>query len=322
MDLYKEVVKKNELTESEFNTIKFRSYLPSLFIAAALPLRDVKSNIFERKYNNVNLKISGATKVPYGKNGRLILSLITTYSVLNVGKSEKILVSFDSIKNLCTELQLPKQRGTEVLEQLELFSTSSFIYQGFTEITNLQKSLFDDDDRISKCKITEVRTGQVPFLNDLRYLKYEMKNGFELKGITFEINEKFAKLASEHAVPINYTVYKDISSAVGKDLYAWLCYRVNSFDKTNESILIPKESLIRQFMPINEKLDDDSKKALLSKNYAYLVERLKEIKENYYPQLNISFLKDNTGVMLYKSPRPVLASDKESFVLVTDILPK
>ena len=44
------------------------------------------------------------------------------------------------------------------------------------------------------------------------------------KSIGFKIvlSEKFTQLSQEHAVPINYTVYKQIKSVVGKDLYTYL----------------------------------------------------------------------------------------------------
>ena len=58
-----------------------------------------------------------------------------------------------------------------------------------------------------------------------------------------------------------------------------------------------------------------------SKNYQLIVERLKEIKSDYYKDLNIQFLADNSGIVLYRSPSPIGADDRKRFVLVTDILP-
>lgn len=299
-----------------------RSYMPSLFIAASLPLRNVNKNVFERNYNNVSLKITSAELVPYGKNARLLLSLITTYSVINQDSRNCVRIRYDSISELCRELKLPRQRGKEIIEQLEYFSTSSFVYQGRTVIKDVQPSLFSEfSESLEDLKVSEIRTGQVPFVNNLRYLKGESKNKIEIKGIEFEINERFSEIARRHAVPINYDVYKDINSSLGKDLYAWLCYRNNGiFD--SRPVLIGKDALVKQFLPVNEGLDKDSVRALRSKNYQTIIGLLKEIKENYYKELKIQFLQDNSGIVLYRSPSPVLKEDRNHFVLVTDVIPE
>lgn len=320
----REVIKNNPVLFEETGLERpARSFLPSLFIAAALPLRNIKKNVFERKYNNVNLKITGAEKVPFGKNARLLLSLLTTHSVLNGESGDTVKISYKAVSDLCSELQLPRQRSSDVIMQLEYFSTSSFVYQGRTVVKDIQKSLFSEySDEMQDMYVSEIRTGQVPFIDNLRYLKGESINRIEYKGIEFEINAKFAEIARKHAVPINYDIYKDISSALGKDLYAWLCYRNNSFSaESSRPLLIGKDALINQFLPVNEELDVESSRAMRSKNYQLIVERLKEIKSDYYKDLNIQFLADNSGIVLYRSPSPIGADDRKRFVLVTDILP-
>ena len=62
---------------------RLRSFLSSPFISASLPLKDVNKNIFKRKYNNISLSLaSTADKVPFGKYGRLLLTILTTHAVL------------------------------------------------------------------------------------------------------------------------------------------------------------------------------------------------------------------------------------------------
>ena len=85
---------KNELLPFENKageTTHYRSYIPSDFILASLPLRDVKSPSFQRKMNNVELYITGSGNVPYGKYARLLLSVLTTHAVLQ-GEEKKDLV--------------------------------------------------------------------------------------------------------------------------------------------------------------------------------------------------------------------------------------
>ena len=67
-----------DLVDSNKEVKNYKAYLPSPFIAAALPLRDVKKNLFIRKYNNITLKLTGGEKVPFGKYGRLLLTTLTT----------------------------------------------------------------------------------------------------------------------------------------------------------------------------------------------------------------------------------------------------
>ena len=64
-------------------------------------------------------------------------------------------------------------------------------------------------------------------------------------------------LCKEHAVPINYSVYKEITSPMGKDLYAWIVYR-NNFLTEDKPIFIPKKSLVDQFNPVEKDVKDIS----------------------------------------------------------------
>lgn len=88
----------------------------------------------------------------------------------------------------------------------------------------------------------------------MQYIKITGKNENQ-RNMAFEIKlaRPFVQLSQKHSVPVNYTVYKEISSALGKDLYAWFCYRNNYIG--DEPLFIPKHSLVEQFMPVlNEKI--------------------------------------------------------------------
>ncbi|MCP6003307.1 hypothetical protein NL386_37760, partial [Klebsiella pneumoniae] len=85
--------------------------------------------VFERKYNNINFKLTSDIKVPYGKNGRLLLTIMTTHAVLDkdADSNAPVVLQYTSLQQLLDELQLPKQRGKEIKEQLECFSGASFV---------------------------------------------------------------------------------------------------------------------------------------------------------------------------------------------------
>ena len=107
-----------------------RSYIPSPFIVAGLPARDVKNLPFQRKYNDITLTLNGLNHVPYGKYGRLLLTILTTHAVLSKNSGEETAkIEYKSLSNLLKELQLPRSRGKDIREQLEYFSRAAFIFE-------------------------------------------------------------------------------------------------------------------------------------------------------------------------------------------------
>ena len=58
-------------------------------------------------------------------------------------------------------------------------------------------------------------------------------------------------------------------------------------------------------MPVGEEADPK----IANVNYSRIIEQIKEIKKNYYPELKIDFDSTGAGITLYKSPVPVLKDD-------------
>ena len=295
---------------------KYRSYMPSPFIAAALPARDVKKNVFVRKYNNITLRLTGGIKVPFGKYGRLLLTILTTHAVINknTNKDKPVVISYKSLNQLMKELQLPTSRCNNIKEQLECFANASFIFEErIMKVTqsSLFKDLLDEDSKIEdEVKATKVSTGVIPFIKTLQYVELEDRKGEKQNvAINIELSEDFANFSKEHSVPIDYTVYKSITSAIGKDLYAWFVYRNNSI---KEPLYISREALVNQFMPV----DEHSNKDQFRTNWAYLKDQIKILQEKFYPELKVSFDSDNLGLTFYKSKAPI-ASDDKRYILVT-----
>lgn len=295
-----------------------RSYIPSPFIAAALPSRDIKKPVFIRKYNNVTMKLSSGNKVPFGKYGRLLLTILTTHAVINKNSNpdQLILIKYKSLNQLLKELQLPSSRSNDIKEQLDYFKECTFIFEEkIMKIT--QTSLFHDyfnqeipknlDDEVIATKYS---TGIIPFLKAMEYVELEDRKGSKQHGgLSICLSQDFVKFSKDHSVPIDYTVYKDISSAIGKDIYAWLIYRNN---RIRAPLFISREALVSQFMPV----DDNSHPDQLRTNYDYIKNQIKSIKQKYYPNLNIEFDKSNYGITLYKSKVLMLSLDKR-YILVT-----
>lgn len=306
-----------DLFEGEIEEPQKRAFVPSVFISAALPLRDNKRNTFTRKYNNITMTLSGVKKVPYGKYGRLLLAILTTHAVQEKGRGdEDIVITYPSIKALLDEMQLPKQRMKDVMEQLDCFKQCSFIYEETKTTRITVPSLFDGEDIVpfddGKIIAKKISTGLIPFFETMQYIEITDKTEYQ-KGVAFEIRlaKPFVKLSQQHSVPVNYTVYKEISSAVGKDLYAWICYR-NNFIEEDKPLFIPRHSLVEQFMPVT---NENNPQVQEGTNYQRIREQVELIKEKYYPDLKVSF--DATGMELRKSPAVILPDDKVRYVLVT-----
>ena len=313
-ELFPELVK---MEEERLVKTRYRSYMASPFIATALPLRDVKKNTFERKYNNLTLTLTSKKKIPYGRYGRLLLSVLTTHAVLekNVSSTDSIILNYSSIQELLNELQLPKQRGEQIKEQLEAFSSSTFFFEERkTKIA--QKSLFKDfyegdEDLSGNVKASVVSTGTVPFFDGMTYGELS-EEGKKTKtvGITIILSNKFRQLSQEHAVPIDYTTYKEINSALGKDLYAWFIYKNNAIE---EPIFISRTALVNQFF--TEKNDVAAERH----NWADIKDAIKEIKTKYYPELNVTISENNDGITLSKS-KPVISNNDKRYVLISAVI--
>lgn len=293
------------------------SYIPSFFTTASLPFRNVNKQVFVRKASNgIVLTLTSPKNVPFGKYGRLLLSILTTHAVIAPNKNEAVFLEYATLADLLKEMQLPKQRGGDIKEQLECFSNATFAFeQKVTEMKSayLFEDLYDKNDAPKKdVTVTTRSTGNIRFTEGVQYM--EVNDGRDSKFGRFKIilSAEFAGFCQAHAVPIDYSVYKDISSASGKDLYAWLVYRNNGL---TEPQFIPRKKLVEQFMPV----DESSNRSQEAVNYKRLIDELKEIKEKYYPEVKFNIAPDGSGITLIKSPTPVLKDDKRYALITANI---
>lgn len=308
--------------EEEKNPDKhYRSYIPSTFILASLPLRDVKSNSFSRKMKNIELFLTGARNVPFGKYARLLLSVLTTHAVLSENQTGSVTIQYNSISQLTEEMLLPRQRSGQIKEQLDLFSMTSFQFK--EKITKrVQKSLFEEfQGHEGDFEATWNSYGNIPFMKKLSYvsLKDLNKKGKDnhVIGITIELSEDFAVLCRKHSVPIDYTVYSQITSTLGKDLYAWLVYRNNAL-QDDEDVFIPRNAIIEQFVNSDEK--GENRLIVEATGYNYVLDQIRIIKEKYYKNLKVIFEKDGSGITIEKSVPVIQEKDKRFILLTNDIL--
>lgn len=294
------------------------SYIPSFFTTASLPFKNMHKTVFVRKGSNgLTLTLTSPKNVPFGKYGRLLLSVLTTHAVISKNSEGPVIIKYESMADLLKELQLPKQRGKDIKEQIECFSNAAFAFEQKVEEVKsayLFKDMYEEGDYPKEdVLVRTVTTGNIRFTTGIQY-KEIIDGSKDTKTGKFKIllSDEFAAFCQKHAVPIDYEIYKEINSPIGKDIYAWLVYRNNA---NFESVFIPRHRLVEQFIPVESGKDPN----LVNVNYARIVELLKEIKEKYYKEVRFSIDKAGGGITLYKSPTPVLKKDPRYALITTDI---
>lgn len=298
---------------------KLLSYLPGLFTTASLPFKNVKKTSFTRKGSQgLSLTLTSPINVPYGRYGRLLLTILTTHAVLSKEKGVPVVMEYKSMSELLKEMMLPRQRGKDIKEQLDCFTNAAFSFeQKIQEVRAgyLFKDLYENGEYPkSDVEVTTKTTGAILFTTGVQYQEIKEKDSNDAKFGNFKIviSADFANFCQKHAVPIDYTIYKKISSTVGKDIYAWLVFRNNGLTKPT---FIPRDKLVEQFMPTNE----DQDKNTANVNYAFIINQIKEIKKKYYPEAKIDIVADGSGIILHKSPTPVLKNDTRYALITSNI---
>lgn len=300
------------------NEPKYLSYIPGLFTTASLPFKNVKKTVFTRKGSQgLTLTLTSPVNVPFGRYGRLLLTVLTTHAVLSKEKNVPVMIEYNSLSELLKELQLPRQRGKDIKEQLECFTNATFAFSyKETSLKNgyLFRDLYEDGNFPTKdVEVTTKTTGSIRFTTAVQFQEVNDRITETRYGnFKIIISGEFASFCQKHAVPIDYGVYKSISSAVGKDIYAWLVFRNNGL---KDSVFIPRNKLVEQFMPVDEGKDPNT----VNVNYAFIINQINEIKKKYYPGLKIAIDSNGSGITLFKSPTPIIKKDTR-YALITSII--
>ena len=297
---------------------KYLSYIPGLFTTASLPFKNVKKTVFVRKGSQgLTLTLTSPLNVPYGRYGRLLLTVLTTHAVLSKEKNVPVMIEYNSLAELLKEMQLPRQRGKDIKEQLDCFTNATFAFT-HKETTlrggYLFKDLYEDGNYPKNdVEVTTKTTGSIRFTTGVQFQEVDDKVSEKKYGnFKIVISAEFASFCQKHAVPIDYGVYKSISSAVGKDIYAWLVFRNNGL---KDSVFIPRDKLVEQFMPVSEDKDPNT----VNVNYAFITNQINEIKKKYYKELKVDIDPHGSRITLDKSRTPVIKDDTR-YALITSML--
>lgn len=296
---------------------KYLSYIPGLFTTASLPFKNVNKTVFTRKGSQgLTLTLTSPVNVPFGRYGRLLLTVLTTHAVLSKEKNVPVIIEFKSLSELLKEMQLPRQRGKDIKEQLDCFTNATF---AFTHRETSLKSgylfteLYDGKYPNKDVEVTTHTTGSIRFTTGVQFQEIDDKVTEKKYGnFKIVISAEFANFCQKHAVPIDYGVYKSISSAVGKDIYAWLVFRNNGL---KNPVFIRRDQLVEQFMPVSENQDSNT----VNVNYAFIINQIKEIKKKHYKDVRIDETTSSDGITLYPSPTPVIKNDTR-YALITSTI--
>lgn len=289
------------------------SYIPAHFIYSALPLNiNKKETAYKKEYGKsvkVILSMLGSEGIPAGRYARLLLTLFTTEAV--VRKSEKkIVLRYKSKAEILKKLDLPRQRGGSIEEQLERFASCmlSIIVKDKRTVT---EQVIGDSPKWVKEEIEQSFELKLKAYNNIRFfsklIKIEMKQKRQEVAYEIHLSEEFIEMAQHNSVPLDYSVYKNIQAPLGNDLYIWFMYK-NEGKLPPEGKFITKRQLVEQFSMYDKKT--------VEQRYDWIIDEIINIKTNYCPSLKVEIDPYRKGITIKKSKSVILEKDKRYIPMV------
>jgi hypothetical protein len=310
---------KNNLFEKEESRVvqkKFIKYVPAQFVMCPLPLRSLGSEVkqYERKYNNLKLKITGVNGIPSGKIARNMLMLFTTEVVYKKDSINCNIVNlyFNSLNNLVKSIGVKgSDYNNKVSNILDQFSGCSISFEiNIKEKINTEKDYLFFNDKVKKENEYNYMNFKsfinVPIIYKVKRIDLinEKRGRTDPIEIDIQLADKFVEMVKDNAIPIDSNVYNDMQSALMSDLYVWLIYRNNKIMK-DDGLFISRKNLIDQFG--EENLNTEREK------YRRIINAIIDIKKYYYEKLNFRVIGNgsnkNKGIILYKSPLVISESN-------------
>lgn len=318
------------LNDGRYGGKRQMGYMPSCFVICPLPIRSKDKEVKEyvKEYNNFRMEIYGSRGIPGGKIARDLLMLFTTEAVYrNYYKDERVRLYFKNLSEFQRAIGMTTLvNGHRVIEVLERYSGCSVSFQmGMKRKYDGQSLLFEDGVFRGLKGVTEKgstmvykKIKNVFFIHELEridLIKEHQKRG-EPVSIDITLTSEFVDMVKDNAVPVDFTVYKEIQGAMMQDLYVWLVYRNYSFKNAKEKeAYIPKKRLVEQFG--TEGGTNDNMK------YSRILELLSMIKKNYYEDLNYEIVNNGKrrekGIILHKSPVVIQEKDVRYVPLLTSV---
>lgn len=314
MKTVKQPVLYRKLTEKQTGIKRPMSFMPTQLMICTLPLRSLtgKNVSYKREYNGNMMEFVGKNGVPGGRLARLIVMLLTTAVVNNknnVDKSAPITLYYKSFRDFQEALGMESNRSKELMGVMEMFVGCNMYFTSTETRPFTETELFGEDiPQGGYAKAISMEN--VPFISKLQVVEVLDKNKKTMTNVEISIiiSKDYAEKVENHAIPVDYEVYRNIISPLEKDMYVWLVYK-NNIQIKKEGQFIPRKNLLEQFLPNGDG-------ALESANYQRITEAINNIKNKYYPGLQVSCRENHTGITLFQSPKIIQGKDTRYVPLI------
>jgi len=321
---------ENLLFEEIEQKKRIRSYIPSCFIICPLPVRSLEGSEKEyvKRFNNFELKLIGANGIPGGKIARDLLMLFTTEAVVNKHNlDQRVKLKFKNLVELQRAIGMNLvNHGERVIDIIEKYSGCSIYFQADIKHKFDGQTLLFDGEMFKGMKgynekdvtLKYRNITNVSFINRLErvdMIRSKCKKG-EPVSIELTLTSEFVDMVKDNAVPVDFTVYKEIQGPMMQDLYVWLVYKNYNYRNKNETeTYISKKKMVEQFGNEGEKNEN--------MKYQRILEALGVIKKLYYEDLSYEIVDNGKrrekGIILHKSPVVIKDEDKRYVPLLTNM---
>jgi hypothetical protein len=255
------------------------SFVPVPFIFCPLPVRDPKENEWSRETGNSSMFLTSSKGIPFGKWGRISLTLLIT-EALRTGNKE-----------------LAIGRVGEVLKSVGQSVTggkSGSITRITNQMNRIGHTYMSFDSNLSDGNIQGIKSINVGIADELElYWSNSQVGEHELQNFLFEnrilLSDRFYELIEKHSTPIDLDCYASMNP-LEQDVYSWLVRRMYTLRKPT---LVKWDHLYTQF---GENITPTAKPRFRER----FKKALYDVTQKSYHDAKIQV--ENEGIRLYPSP--------------------
>lgn len=263
--------------------------IPVATIFFPLPYRESGKEVV-KEVSNAKMIYSSRAGVPYGKTGRSVMSLLSTYALIQDSRK----VELGHVSEVFRKLGLDVTGGKT--------GSVGRVSEQFNRIFNLdmiveaKKQDKDFHGLIAKRLVVAEEI-------ELFWSEKDKEGIIPLFKNTFTLTQTFFEYLKKHVVEVNLETYLKFQSPRDQDWYAWIVRKMWGVNKSDRVNLISWENLYEQFGPIDRRKKPEFRKDMQ--------EFLLGIVSTVYPELRVRITEE--GVQLTPSPLHI-PEDKKGYV--------
>ena len=220
------MIKNNILTKSKLDL----TFIPTPFVFCPLPVRDPKLKEWERVTGNSSMNLISSKGIPFGKWGRISLTLLIT-EALRSGNKELELGKVGEVLKSVGQSSTGGQGGsiTRITDQMRRIGST------YIEFSTLQ----EDIDTFHE------KSFNVGIADEIEL--YWGKRDNDIQSTLFQnrilLSDRFYDLIDKHSIPVDLNIYTSMNP-LEQDIYSWLIRRMYGLRKTT---VVKWEHLYTQF---------------------------------------------------------------------------